>query len=60
MLITISDFNGNEIKLTNCLLGRLFPHALEDLANYESAMSTLGIESFDKIIDGKLTMHIHK
>lgn len=60
MFINISDFNGNELKLNNSLLGGLFPHALEDLVNYENAMNTLGIESFKKVIDGKVTIHIHK
>ena len=60
MLIRISDFNGNELKLSNSLLGVIFPHALEDLENYKNAMNTLGIESFNKVIDGKVTVYIHK
>lgn len=60
MFITISDFDGNELKLSKSLLGGLFPHALEDLVNYENAMNTLGIKSFNKVIDGKVTMCIHK
>lgn len=60
MLINISDFKGNELKLNNSLLVGLFPHALEDLVNYENAMNVLGVESFNKVIDGKVTMCIHK
>lgn len=60
MLITISDFNGNVIKLDRSSINRLFPNAYIDINNYEEAMETLGIEFFDKIIDGKIHLHIRK
>ena len=60
MLITISDFNGNIIKLDRFMLNRIFPNAYIDVNEYEKAMETLGIESFDKVIDGKIMLHIRK
>lgn len=60
MLITISDFNGNVIKLDKFVLNRIFPNAYVDVNNYEEAMNTLGIESFSKVVDGKVNLHIRK
>ena len=60
MLITISDFDGNVIKLNKSLINRLFPNACVDINSYEKAMETLGIGSFDKVIDGKIKLHIRK
>ena len=60
MFITISDFDGNTIKLDRYLINRLFPNVYVDINNYENAMETLGIESFDKVIDGKIRLHVRK